>query len=391
MNILFYTRSRVVPTSGGTERATATLATILKKNYRCKIISIYGVTSIGNKENCFDFEYNWDSDKKECKYIRDLITAHNINVIIVQSDFSVLMSLKRAINKLDCKLLFVHHFRPRWELQYYNWESVIQNLSDNQIPLYSRLYKMLLYPIQKLRYNRRVYRSYREAYDLSDKVILLIKDYILEYSQFSKIPNIEKFGIIPNALSFDETYSLDNIYGKKKIILIVARLNEASKKISVALDIWAEVSKAQVAKDWKLVIVGEGDDLPKYQMQIRNKRISNVVFEGRRDPVPYYKDASIFWMTSKSEAWGLTLTEAQQFGVVPMAFDNFPSAKVIIQDNVNGFLIPNMQIDIFVKKSIYLMAHDVERAKLAKGALLCSRHFSKEIIAKQWWNLLSNL
>ena len=44
-------------------------------------------------------------------------------------------------------------------------------------------------------------------------------------------------------------------------------------------------------------------------------------------------------MTSSFEGWGLTLTEAQQYGCVPLAFHSFASLTDIITDKVNGFAI----------------------------------------------------
>jgi glycosyltransferase involved in cell wall biosynthesis len=46
-------------------------------------------------------------------------------------------------------------------------------------------------------------------------------------------------------------------------------------------------------------------------------------------------------MTSAYEGWGLTLTEAQQMGVVPIAFDSFGAVYDIIENEYNGLIIPN--------------------------------------------------
>lgn len=52
-----------------------------------------------------------------------------------------------------------------------------------------------------------------------------------------------------------------------------------------------------------LRIVGHGNDRKLYEHIIRNEHIPDVTLEGRQNPVPYYKEASIFLMTSKSESW----------------------------------------------------------------------------------------
>ena len=50
-----------------------------------------------------------------------------------------------------------------------------------------------------------------------------------------------------------------------------------------------------------------------------------LFLKGQKNPEPYYNEASIFMMTSSFEGWGLTLTEAQQYGCVPLAFHSFAS------------------------------------------------------------------
>ena len=69
----------------------------------------------------------------------------------------------------------------------------------------------------------------------------------------------------------------------------------------------------------------------------------------KKNPEPYYNEASIFMMTSSFEGWGLTLTEAQQYGCVPLAFRSFASLTDIITDKVNGFAIPNDDISLYIK------------------------------------------
>lgn len=42
-------------------------------------------------------------------------------------------------------------------------------------------------------------------------------------------------------------------------------------------------------------------------------------------------------MTSQIESWGLVITEAQQFGVVPIAYDSYPTIHEIIHHKKMGF------------------------------------------------------
>ena len=42
---------------------------------------------------------------------------------------------------------------------------------------------------------------------------------------------------------------------------------------------------------WKLYIIGEGEDLLKYQQTVKARQLPNVTFLGRQDPIPFYQVA----------------------------------------------------------------------------------------------------
>lgn len=94
-------------------------------------------------------------------------------------------------------------------------------------------------------------------------------------------------------------------------------------------------------------------------------------------------------MTSRSESWGLTLTEAQQMGVVPIAFDTYASLREIITDDENGVVIEESDIDSYVNRMKILMSDKKLRQQMAKQAIESSQRFSQERIAEMWWKLLS--
>lgn len=55
-------------------------------------------------------------------------------------------------------------------------------------------------------------------------------------------------------------------------------------------------------------------------------------------------------MTSIWEGLPMTLIEAMHYGCVPIAFDSFAALYDLIDNGNNGFIIPNNDIDCFVKK-----------------------------------------
>jgi glycosyltransferase involved in cell wall biosynthesis len=63
-----------------------------------------------------------------------------------------------------------------------------------------------------------------------------------------------------------------------------------------------------------------------------------------------YKSSKIFVSTSKNEGFGLTLTEALQNSLIPIAFNSYKTINEIIIDNKNGFLIEENKIADFTNK-----------------------------------------
>lgn len=94
-------------------------------------------------------------------------------------------------------------------------------------------------------------------------------------------------------------------------------------------------------------------------------------------------------MTSRSESWGLTLTEAQQMGVVPIAFDTYLSLHEIIDDGKNGIIIEEGDVDNYVYKIKELMCDKELWQSLVKKAIISSQRYSQKQVAKMWWQLLN--
>lgn len=89
------------------------------------------------------------------------------------------------------------------------------------------------------------------------------------------------------------------------------------------------------------------------------------------------------------EGWGLTLTEAQQYGCVPLAFHSFASLTDIITDKVNGFAIPNDDISLYIKQIKLLMTDEKLRKSMSANAIESSKQFSIEIIIKKWMEVIN--
>lgn len=390
MNILYHTYGKVHSTKGGTERTTITVANALTKYYGAKCFSIYEDPADSPKEDCFVEEILWKPEKTveaNKQFLRNIIVSKKIDCVIIQGAFIHVPRFRVAIEGLKCKLIFAHHFEPGWESIFGSFKYLSSNRPSNIIDFIRWIKCIVLYPLSKNKKERILSKSYHDAYVSADSVVLLCDSFKKAFSQIAEIRDLSKYVIIPNGLSFEYNDKI-NLDQKLKQVLIVSRLDESCKRLSLALRIWKQVKKDAKFKEWSLSIVGHGNDLHLYEKIISQEQIPDVTLEGRQNPINYYKEASLFLMTSRSESWGLTLTEAQQFGVVPIAFDTYASLHEIIKSEENGIIVPEGDIDGYIMNLKRLMSDISMRKRLAENAFKSVDCFTQEAIARKWWNLL---
>lgn len=383
MNILFYLDHSVASGFGGEERITNTVASALKTHQ----INCYYVYRIKSDRDNTEIEQNFvssafirDNQKEE---LEQLLKSWNINIIVIQSLFDVVDSCRNVVDSsaLKIKLIFVHHYNAGCEFDYKNWQSTWNLLLESKkksemIWAFKQLFR---FPFDKYLWIKEVKAAYYTTYRTCDHIVLLSSSFCNKWKSLSK-SNGSKIMVIPNMLSI-ENYQPIFFEDKKNIVLIVSRLEEKQKRIMRALRIWHLIEFFHICKKWELLVVGDGPDAGKYKTYC-NRYLSRVRFEGLQNPTPYYENASVFMMTSAYEGWGLTLTEAQQFGCVPIVLNTFESASDIIKDNSNGVLTKSYTRYIYM--FIKLMIDDSFRCKLGKEAINSSAQFSKDFVIKKW-------
>ncbi|MCP9791131.1 glycosyltransferase [Vulcanococcus limneticus Candia 3F8] len=366
------------------------MATALTRLYGANCYSIYEAPADTPKEECFVKEFLWAPHKelkRNSQALRNIILSNRINCVIVQGAFIHAPRFRAAIEGLTCKIILAHHFEPRSELVFGRFSKIIKYRPKSIVDFARWIKRIIMHPLTAMEREQQLSSAYRAAYECSDHVVLLCQSFIKPFSEFAGLQDTSKFVVIPNGLSFDVTPWFDKV-SKHKVVLIVSRLDEVHKRLSLALRIWARVKQSPVAKEWTLRIVGDGNDRELYERIIHEEQIPDVFLEGRKDPIPYYEKASIFMMTSRSEAWGLTLTEAQQMGVVPMAFDTYASLREIITDGENGAIIMEGDVGGYEHRMKELMSNSDVRQQMARQAMASSLKYSPHRIADLWWKLL---
>ena len=391
-NVLFYTSFKANPTKGGTERTTISTASGLKQYYGCKCYSIYTVEDGSAKADCFEDVIQADFDKLD-NVVADTIEKYSIDVFINQGEFSLYAQMGQKIKKNGVTYVMAHHFQPGWDENFFTKKTLKDRIqSETGAGKIKDIVKLCAYTFYfRPRYLNQLKYNYKAAYEFADRTVLLASGFIDEYADYAGISDKSKFAVIPNSLSYSNPYDIEEYDQKGKSVLIVSRMDDPPKKISDALRIWKEAKKHSEASGWSLDLVGDGPDLERYKNIVELEKIKDVDFWGRQVPDQYYRKASIFMMTSKSEGWGLTLTEAQQFAVVPIVYDTVAPFREIIENDVNGVLVEQGNQGKYVQELLSLMKEENKRKQLAISAYRSCEKFSQENIARKWIELMETV
>ncbi|MCR5250362.1 MAG: glycosyltransferase [Lachnospiraceae bacterium] len=393
MNILFFTAFQPCANKGGTERTTITLAKSFRELYGWDSYAAYVVEDGSGKEDCFQEICRVD-EKKCVSQIEELIRKWKIDCFIDQGELRISAELDRSGLEKKCRLILAYHFEPEWDNTFFTRKRLTEELKGATAKKkLTNGIKLLFFPYFRKRYVERLRRYCNQSCHNADAVVLLSEGYRKAFAAWGSVGEEEsaKFHAIPNALTYPNDYTARNIYNKEKRVLIVSRLEETQKRISLALDIWKKVKEDPAAKGWALSIVGSGEDEALYRTKVEQEKIPNVAFYGRKEPREYYERSAIFLMTSKSEGWPLTISEALQFGVVPVVYDTVAAFQEMIENEKNGMLIRDGAEEEYRAALLKLMTDEEYRFELAKEGIARSARFEPEAIAARWKELICGL
>lgn len=193
--------------------------------------------------------------------------------------------------------------------------------------------------------------------------------------------------IIPNMNTFENNKksALSN-----KVIISVGRLDK-QKSFDKALLIWKEVQKKY--PDWEYHIYGQGEDKNILDKIIQENDLSKNTFihNPEKNIQKVYTNASILIMTSIFEGWGLVLTEAMNTGIPCVAYGCKCGPKDIIDNEINGFCIPENDMKRFQTSLESLIADENLRHKMGNAAYYKSQQYSCNNIMEQWITLFNQL
>ena len=381
MNIVFAYPTGLNPQKGGVERITDIIAKILLKRG-------YTIFYLNWKREQDNYEYPVPvidlpssnlEDPNNLEVYNRFLKENRIDVIINQHGLYEGTYFLSQVKVQNVKIISVLHSDP---FGYYNHLFAdLMTLRDSSIKeKVKRVARFFLYRKVKKIIHRSLVNHYTFIQEHPQYVCLLSESYKERLEEYCDLPD-NYFISIPNPNTYE---NIEIIPHKEPILLFVGRLDNRSKKLFTLIDIWYRLCK--LYPQWKLIIVGDGPD--KDVLINKAKDISNIEFKGYQDPREYYEKASIFCMTSIFEGFPMCLTEAMQFGCVPIAFDSFSAVYDIIKPGETGELVKSFDKIEYVGKLIHLIDDETYRKKLSKNAFQYVKRYDIANILPKWIELI---
>lgn len=170
---------------------------------------------------------------------------------------------------------------------------------------------------------------------------------------------------------------------KENLIVSVGRLTQKKGQSYLI-----ELAKQLNNDNWKIVVVGDGPLKEHLVSEAKIQGVSDKIsFVGESLDVDYWlKRSSIFVFPSLWEGFPNALAEAMISGLPVVSFDCPTGPSDLIQDGVNGFLVPLHSIkEMSAKVNLLINDHDL-RIKIGSNAMLLKEKLNSEVVVKKFYD-----
>ena len=230
-------------------------------------------------------------------------------------------------------------------------------------------------------YAKKVVESAKEL-----DAFVLVSEGLKDYYKKELTPYNTRCIYIPNTIDYLPS-KVSNL--KTKRLISIGRLSR-EKAYDDLLDIYIKLH--DVDPTWRLDIIGDGAQKNLLGDKIYSLGLQESVelhgFQKKDYINRLLKDSSIYLMSSITESFGIVLIEAMSFGLPCIAFDSAEGANELIKDNYNGYLVPNRDKNLYVKKVLKVMKDDKLRHKLGENGRQVAMQFTNEKVKEYWLDLL---
>jgi glycosyltransferase involved in cell wall biosynthesis len=235
-------------------------------------------------------------------------------------------------------------------------------------------------------HRRRLSRDVRRELGRFDAIVVLTGDDARDYrtelngaaTRVEQIPNaLPKLGGGTSRL-------------EEKAVVAAGRLT-GQKGFDLLIRAFAQVVPER--PDWELRIYGDGSQRAELERLIAGLGLAGSVrlMGATSDIGEELARASVFALSSRFEGFGMVLVEAMSKGVPVVSFDCPRGPSEIVDDGVDGVLVPNGDVGALATALVELTGDEQRRRSLGAAALEKSRRYEIGAIGARWDALLAEL
>lgn len=198
--------------------------------------------------------------------------------------------------------------------------------------------------------------------------------------------NPENMAYVYNPLSF---YSEKKSTCKNKRIIAVGSFTPA-KGMDQLIHAFGRIAHSN--RDWRVDIYGSGQDEAFLRSLIVQYKLEKQVelHAPSSDIATELVDSSIYAFPSRSDGFGLVITEAMECGLPTVAMDCECGPREIVTPET-GIVVPDKDIDAFAQALDRLMNNEKLRCRMGMAAQTEVVRFYLENIMPQWMALFNEL
>ena len=214
-----------------------------------------------------------------------------------------------------------------------------------------------------------------------DKFVVLTEE---DKEYWGELDNIT---VIPNARSFEVEKPAE--LNEKKVIAVGRYCYQ--KALDKLIQAWGIVCR-EIA-DWKLHLVGDGEDRAQLQKQISELGLTEKVVLGRAetDMKSVYSNSSVLALSSRYEGLPMVLLEAQAAGLPIVSFECKCGPKDVLTDGVDGILVKEGNVEGLAQGLLKLIEDETLRKQMGIAAYKNSERFSEEKVMANWVELFNEV
>lgn len=164
-----------------------------------------------------------------------------------------------------------------------------------------------------------------------------------------------------------------------------------TKGYDLAVEVARIVLERHPDCQWKFY--GDGVKFEEIKQLVNKYQLSEkIIFCGRSKQIDdAYKKAAMYVMTSRTEGFGLVLTEAKSYNLPALSFDIDFGPREIIENNVSGYLVEAFDIQEMADRICELIENKKKRIQFSLHAKDNIEKFSEDKFIASWCEIIDKV